>query len=80
MQKTALTIFSSLLISGLAVQTVTASEHQARFRRAYDQMTNGSQGVAPTSRYIWDNSGLGAGRSDPSRVGGEEPTFRPSGS
>lgn len=77
MQKTALTIFSALLISGLAVQTVAASDHHARFRRAYDQMTNGATVVAPTIRHIWENNGLG---SDPSRVGGEDPTFRPSGS
>jgi hypothetical protein len=81
MRKTALTIFSALLISGLAVQTVAASERHTQFRRAYNQMTNGSPdaAAAPTVRYIWDN-GLGLGASDPSRVGGQDPTFRPSGS
>jgi len=64
MQKTTLTIISALLISGLAVQTVAASEHHSRFRRAYNQVT-----TAP--------SGLGTERS---RVGGEDPSFRPSGS
>ena len=78
MQKTALTIFSALLISGLAVQTVAASDHQARFRRAYNQVMDGSTVVTPTIR-SWDNNGLGVG-NDPSRVGGEDPTFRPSGS
>ena len=80
MQKTALTIFSALLISGLAVQTVAASEHHARFRRAYDQVMDGSPVVTPTIRNTWDNNGLGVGGGDPSRVGGQDPTFRPSGS
>lgn len=80
MQKTALTIFSALLISGLAVQTVAASERHKQFRRAYNQATSGSPEVAPTMRYIWDNNGLGVGGSDRSRVGGEDPTLRPSGS
>lgn len=79
MQKTALTIFSALLISGLAVQTVAASEHQTQFRRAYNQVTNAPQGVAPTVRYIWDN-GLGIDGNDPSRIGGQDPAFHPSGS
>lgn len=79
MQKTALTIFSVLLISGLAVQTVSASENHSKFRRAYNQVTNGSPAGTPTVRYIWDN-GLGIGVDDPSRVGGQDPTFRPSGS
>ena len=77
MQKTALTIFGALLISGLAVQTVAASERHTQFRRAYNQMTSGSPVVTPTIRYDWDN-GLGVG--DPSRVGGQDPTLRPSGS
>jgi hypothetical protein len=79
MQKTALTIFSVLLISGLAAQTVAASERHAQFRRAYNQATSGATEVTPTLRYIWDN-GLGVGGSDRSRVGGEDPTLRPSGS
>ena len=80
MQKTALTIFSALLISGLAVQTVAASDHHSRFRRAYNQMTTPSPGVTPTIRYIWENNGLNVGGSDPSRVGSEDPMFHPSGS
>lgn len=80
MQKTALTIFSALLISGLAVQTVAASEHHAQFRRAYNQAPGGSPDATPTMRYIWDNNGLGVGERDPSRVGGVDPTLRASGS
>lgn len=75
MQKTTLTIFSALLISGLAVQTVAASEHHQRFRRAYNQVT--SEPNAAAIRYMWENNGLATERS---RVGGEDPTFRPSGS
>jgi len=75
MQKTTLTIISALLISGLAVQTVAASEHHSRFRRAYNQVTTAP--TAPAIRYMWENNGLGTERS---RVGGEDPSFRPSGS
>ena len=77
-QKTTLTIFSALLISGLAVQTVAASEHHSRFRRAYNQVT--SEPTAPPIRYMWENNGPGVGLKDLSRVGGEDPSFRPSGS
>jgi hypothetical protein len=76
MQKTTLTIFSALLISGLAIQTVAASEHHQRFRRAYNQVT--TEPTAPAIRYMWENNGLGV--TDRSRVGGEDPAFRPSGS
>jgi len=79
MQKTALTIFGALLISGLAVQMATASEHHARFRRAYNQW-NGPADVAPVTRYNWDTNGFGFSGRDPSRVGGEDPALRPSGS
>ena len=75
MQKTTLTIFSALLISGLAVQTVAASEHHAKFRRAYNQVTS-EPSASPVIRYMWENNGA----TDRSRVGGEDPTFRPSGS
>jgi hypothetical protein len=78
MQKTALTMLSVLLISGLAVQTVAASEHHAKFRRAYNQVTNEPANGTPTIRYIWENGRIGGG--DPSRVGGEDPNLRPSGS
>jgi hypothetical protein len=77
MQKTTLTIFGALLISGLAVQTVAASEHHAKFRRAYNQVTS-EPNSSPAIRYMWENNGLGA--TDRSRVGGEDPSFRPSGS
>jgi hypothetical protein len=80
MQKTALTIFSALLISGLAVQTVAASERHKQFRRAYNQAMSGAPDVSPTVRYIWGNNGFGLGGNDASRVGGEDPTLRPSGS
>ena len=77
MQKTTLLIFSALLISGLAVQTVSASEHQSRLRRAYNQVT--SEPNAPAIRYLWENTGSGLGM-DRSRVGGEDPNLRPAGS
>ena len=52
MQKTVLTILSALLISGLAVQMATASEHHMKFRRAYNQW-NGPAVVTPPARYNW---------------------------
>jgi hypothetical protein len=54
MQKTVLTILSALLISGLAVQMATASEHHMKFRRAYNQW-NGPVVATPTppARYNW---------------------------
>jgi hypothetical protein len=79
MQKSAITIFGALLISGLAVQMATASEHQMKLRRAYNQW-NGPVIVTPLARYYLDTNGFGFGGRDPSRVGGEDPDLRPSGS
>jgi hypothetical protein len=79
MQKSAITIFGALLISGLAVQMATASEHQMQLRRAYNQW-NGPVIVTPPARYYLDTNGFGFGGRDPSRVGGEDPDLRPSGS
>jgi hypothetical protein len=52
MQKTVLTTLGALLISGLAVQMATASEHHTKFRRAYNQW-NGPVVVTPPARYNW---------------------------
>lgn len=79
MRKTALTIFGALLISGFAVQVATASERRAHFRRAYNQVT-GPVVVAPVVRYNWDAYDFGFGGRDPSQVGGQDPSLRPSGS
>ena len=80
MRKTALTIFGALLISGLAVQMAAASEHHrnkayfgrdlSNFRGAYNQVY-GPIVVAPPPALD---------RFDPSRPGGEDPSFNPSGS
>jgi len=85
MQKTAITILGALLISGLAVQIATASEHQMKFRRAYNQWNGPVVAVPPVvaippTRYDWDTNGFGFGGRDPSRIGGEDPSLRPSGS
>jgi hypothetical protein len=79
MQKTALTIFGALLISGSAVQMAPASERhrsEAYFGRdlpnlrgAYNEM-NGPIIVTPRA----------LDRFDPSRPGGEDPTLNPSAS
>lgn len=79
MQKSAITILGALLISGLAVQMATASEHQMKLRRAYNQW-NGPVIVTPPARSYFDTNGFGFGGRDPSRVGGEDPDLRPSGS
>jgi len=57
----------------------TASEHQMKLRRAYNQW-NGPVIVTPPARYYLENNGFGFGGRDPSRVGGEDPSLRPSGS
>jgi hypothetical protein len=82
MQKTVLTIFGALLISGFAVQIATASEHHTRFRRAYNayNQVTGPVIVAPMVRYNWDAYDFGFGGRDPSQVGGQDPSLRPSGS
>ena len=87
MRKTALTIFGALLISGLAVQMATASEHHARksyydqsdLRRAYNQAI-GPIDATPRALDRTDMNGLGFGGRDPSWVGGKDPSFNPSGS
>jgi hypothetical protein len=79
MQKTVLTIFGALLISGLAVQVAAASEHHrskahvardsSDFRKAYNQV-NEPIYVAPRA----------PDRFDSSWPGGEDPSLNPSGS
>jgi hypothetical protein len=79
MQKTALTIFGALLISGMAVQMATASEHHGRkahavydrsdFHRVYNQW-NGPIDATPRA----------LDRFDASRPGGDDPSLNPSGS
>ena len=79
MQKTSLTIFGALLISGLAVQMAAATEHHrskayfgrdiSEYRGAYNQV-NGPIVVTPRA----------LDRFDPSRPGGQDPDLNPSGS
>lgn len=79
MQKTALTIFGALLISGLTVQMAAASEqHRSKayfgrdiseLRNAYNQV-NEPMIVAPRM----------LDRFDPSRPGSSDPALNPSGS
>ncbi len=88
MRKTAITIFGALLISGLAVQVATASEHHGRkaydrgydrsdLRRAYNQVL----GPIDTAPGMLDpTNGFSFGGRDPSWVGGKDPSFNPSGS
>jgi hypothetical protein len=90
MRKTALTIFGALLISGLAVQVATASEHHGRkahdraydqsdLRRAYNQSL-GPIDAAPQMLDRSDTNGFGFGGRDPSWIGGKDPALNPSGS
>jgi hypothetical protein len=84
MQKTALTIFGALLISGMAVQMAAASEHhrskaylgrdydRSILHRAYNQV-NGPTYII-TAR-VFDNPYTDP--RDPSRVGGLDPSLHP---
>jgi hypothetical protein len=47
MRKTALTMFSALLISGLGVQSAAASEHHAQFHRAHKTVMTVGPAVGP---------------------------------
>jgi hypothetical protein len=80
MQKTVVTIIGALLISGLAIQLATASEHHMKLRRAYNQWNGPVVDVIPPARYNSDTNGFGFGGRDRSFPGGEDPSLRPSGS
>ena len=58
--------------SGSKPQPVT--NHQSNFRAGYNQV-NGT----PRTQGDSSKENLGFGGIDPSRVGGEDPTFRPAG-
>jgi hypothetical protein len=86
MQKTALTIFGALLISGMAVQMAAASEHhrsKAHFSnydrsvllRAYNRV-NGPI-IRPTyvNSHVFDNPF--SDRRDPSWIGDQDPSLNP---
>ena len=80
--KTALAIFSTLLISGMAVQTAAASEHHGRntqlaqgyhqsvLRKAYNQVIAPTDVVAPRT----------LDRFDPSSSREDDPSLNPPGS
>jgi hypothetical protein len=83
MQKTVLTTLGALLISGLAIQMATASEHYHRskayvgrdlseFRRSYNQVSGPIYVITPR---VIDNPY--ADTRDPSRVGGLDPSLHP---
>jgi hypothetical protein len=77
------TLSAAMILSAAVATPViaqTAHHHgRANFRGAYNQMTEPSYAVAPTQaeRNI-ENFGF-SGR-DPSRVGGEDTSLKPSGS
>jgi hypothetical protein len=90
MQKTALTIFGALLISGMAVQMAAASEHhrsKAHFSnydrsvllRAYNRVngpTNGPiNGPTYVNSHVFDNPF--SNRRDPSWIGDQDPSLNP---
>lgn len=82
MRKTVLFILSTVLMAGSLVQVATASEHHVRkasaFRGAYNQLN--SYAAPLTSREERNLEDFGFSGKDPSRVGGEDPSLRPSGS
>jgi hypothetical protein len=88
MQKTALTIFGALLISGSVVQMAAASEHRhhvtkanfsqrhpANFRGAYNAVRPINVSVTPRALYPTDTDFR---RADPSWIGDEDPSLHPS--
>jgi hypothetical protein len=88
MRRTVITILGAFLIAGSAVQLATASEHHVRtsrgsdrwdYRRAYNQW-NEPFYAAPQTRGNRNIEDFGFSGRDPSRVGGEDPNLRPSGS
>ena len=91
MQKTALTVFGALLISGSVVQMAAASEHHQHvtkanfsrhhsdFRGAYNR-ANGpiNVSVSPPALYRTDTDGFGYRGFDASWIGDRDPSLNPS--
>jgi hypothetical protein len=89
MQKTAVTVFGALLISGMAVQMAAASSehrhhvtkanfsrhHAADFRGAYNQV-NGPINVSVTSGALLPHD-TDFRRFDPSWIGDKDPSLNP---
>lgn len=79
MRSIILTVFATSLIAASTVQMASAAEHHARkasrdsFRGSYNQLIMPSQGERNIENF-------GFGGWDPSRVGGEDPSLKPSGS
>jgi hypothetical protein len=78
MRNTALIVIGALLITCSTVQMSTASEHHARkasrdFRGTYNQLNVPSEAERNIENFGF--SGM-----DRSRVGGEDPSLKPSGS
>jgi hypothetical protein len=86
MQKTALSIFGALLISGTAVQMAGASEHHhvtkanysqhhlADFRGAYNQVRPTNVSITPPAVYRTEESFR---LPDPSWIGDQDPSLNP---
>jgi hypothetical protein len=72
MKKTALIIVGTLLIAGSVMQTATASERHEHLRRAYNQLNGPVNTTVQPQEWRRDIQ-------DPSRPGGEDPSFNPAG-
>jgi len=86
MRKTVLTTLGALLITVSAIPMATASERHARraydqwdYRGSYNQLSAPSYAI-PETRAGQNIENFGFSGRDPSRVGGEDPSLRPSGS
>jgi hypothetical protein len=87
MQKTALTIFGALLISGMAVQMAAASEHHRHkayisrdydrsvLLRAYNQVNGPINRPTYVNSHAFDNPF--SNRRDPSWIGDQDPSLNP---
>jgi hypothetical protein len=60
--------------SGSKPQPVT--NHRPDFREGYNAL-NGSLSATPRTQDNWNRENVGFGGSDPSRVGGQDPSFHP---
>ena len=60
--------------SGSKPQPVT--NHRSDFREGYNAL-NGSLSATPRTQDNWSRENVGFGGSDPSRVGGQDPSFHP---
>jgi hypothetical protein len=76
------TLSAMILLISVVTPVFAQDQSPTRLRRAYDQWSDDS-GPFQASRRARQRSNIdniGSGQGDPSRVGGEDPDFRPASS